>query len=79
MKNTTFRQKTFRFNELLCTMKKNIFICTNSGKLTLIAECVYESNQIQKFHVSGKTRSIVLQTNYPLLRSQNSKKEMIGN
>jgi hypothetical protein len=57
-------------------LKKNIFVYSNSGRLALIAECIYKSEQIERFRVSGKNRSIVLQTNYPLLKAQNSKKKI---
>ncbi len=57
-------------------MRWAITVYHSPKNLQLQAELVYQSNQVQRFRVSGKNRGIVLQNNFPLLQSLNSKKKI---
>jgi hypothetical protein len=41
--------------------------------LWLFAELVHSSNQVQRYKVSGKNRSIIIQTDYPLQQSKGAR------
>lgn len=48
----------------------------NSKNHDLKLELTYESDQVYRFRVSGKNRSIVIQCDIPLLKAMNSKKRV---
>ncbi len=52
----------------------DIYITYGNKPYTLRADIAYHSAQIMRIRVFGKTSSLLLENNYPLLRSQKSKK-----
>ncbi len=61
-------------------MKFQIFVYYNksSKRLRLNAEIFYKSCQVERYKVSGNNRSIILQNDYPLLESKQSRKGRVN-
>ncbi|MCY7291152.1 MAG: hypothetical protein LH615_03120 [Ferruginibacter sp.] len=55
-------------------MEWTLYITYGITPFELKAKLVYESNQIMRIEVEGKTSTLLLENNYPLMRSSNSKK-----
>lgn len=44
-----------------------IYIPHSLKLLKLEADCIYVSDQVERFKVSGKNRYVILQNNYPII------------
>ena len=58
------------------TMEWNLNITYGRKPYSLKATVEYHSTQIMRIRVNGKTRSLLLENNYPLLQAAKTKKSM---